>query len=117
MTVGKFLGEARAERLARIEEGAAAGRDLGEHAARHDVARRELGERMERQHEALAGVVDQRRAFAAQRLGRERRRIAADIDRGRMELHEFGIGDDGAGARRDRKARARCASAGLVVTA
>ena len=42
----EFLGEARAERLARIEERAAAGGDLGEYAARDDVARRELGERM-----------------------------------------------------------------------
>ena len=57
----------------------------------------------ERQHEALARLVDQHRAFAAQRFGRERRRIAADHDRGRVELDEFGIGDDGAGARRDRK--------------
>ncbi len=60
-------------------------------------------ERMLRQHEALALGVDQRRAFAAQRFGRERRRIAADHDRGRVELHEFRIGDDGAGARGDRQ--------------
>ena len=58
---------------------------------------------MQRQHEALAAVVDQRRAFAAQRFGRERRRIAADHDRGRMELHEFRIGDHRAGARGDRE--------------
>ncbi len=43
----EFLGEARAERLARIEERAAAGGNLGEHAARDDVARRELGQRMD----------------------------------------------------------------------
>ena len=47
-----------------------------------------------------------RRAFAAQRFGGERRGIAADHDRGRMELHEFGIGDHGAGARGDRKPEA-----------
>ncbi len=85
----KFLGEACTQRLPRIEEGAAPGRDLGKHAAGHDVARRELGERMARRHEAFAAGVDQYRAFAAQRLGRERRRIAADHDRGRVELHEF----------------------------
>ena len=85
----KFLGEMRAERLACIEERAAAGGDFGEHAARHDIARRQLGQRMQRQHEALALVVDQGRAFAAQRFGRQRRRIAADHDRGRMKLHEF----------------------------
>ncbi len=60
---------------------------------------------MECRHEAFALAVDQRRAFAAQRLGRKRRRIAADHDRGRVELHEFGVGDHGAGARGDRKAR------------
>ena len=38
------------------------------------------------------------RAFAAQRFGRERRRVAADIDGGRMELHELGVGDHRAGA-------------------
>ena len=58
-----------------------------------------------------------RRAFAAQRLGRERRRIAADHDRGRVELHELRIGDDGAGARGDREAERRSPRAGLVVTA
>ena len=56
------------------------------------------------QHEALARAVDQRRAFAADRLGGERRGIAADVDRGRMELHEFRIGDERSGARRDGKA-------------
>ena len=68
------------------------------------------------QHEALARAVDQHRAFAADRLGRERRRIAADVDRGRMELHEFRIGDQRAGARRDGEALA-ARLGGLVVTA
>ena len=100
-----MFGERVAERLGRIEERAAAGCDFGEHAARDDVARRKLGERMLCQHEALALGVDQRRAFAAQRFGRKRRRIAADHDRGRMELDEFRIADDRAGARGDRKAK------------
>jgi hypothetical protein len=52
-------------------------------------------------HEALAAAIDQHSAFAAQRLGGERRGIAADIDRGRMKLHEFRVGDGGAGARSD----------------
>ena len=43
-----------AERGGGVEERAAAGGDFGEYAARHDVARREFGERMPRQHEALA---------------------------------------------------------------
>ena len=72
--------------------------------------------RMPRQHETFAAIVDQGRAFAAQRFGRKRRRIAADHDRGRVELHEFRIGDDGAGARGDREPKAT-SFAGLVVTA
>ena len=52
---------------------------------------------MDRAHEALAASVDQHRAFAAQRLGGERGRVAADIDGGRMELHELGVGDHRAG--------------------
>ena len=50
------------------------------------------------------GFVDQGRAFAAQGFRGERRGIAADGDRGRMELDEFGIGDHGAGARRHAEA-------------
>ena len=50
----EFFGETRAERVARVKERAAAGGDFGEHAARDDVARRELGQRMARQHEAFA---------------------------------------------------------------
>ena len=51
-------------------------------------------------------AVDDDRALAAQRLGGERRRVAADVDRGRMELHEFRIGDQRAGARRHGEALA-----------
>ena len=58
---------------------------------------------MELQHETLARAIDQHRALAAQGFGCERGGIAADVDGGRMELHEFGIGDDGAGARRHRQ--------------
>ncbi len=34
------------------------------------------------------------------RLGGERRRVAADVEHGRVELDEFGVGDHRAGARR-----------------
>ena len=71
-----------------------------------------LGVGMQCAHEALAAAVDQQRAFATQRLGGERRRVAADIDRGRMELHELGIGDGGAGAGGDGDAFAAGFSAG-----
>ena len=110
------FGEARADGFAAIEKRAAPGGDLGEHAARHDIARRQLAARIDGQHEALAAAVDQRRAFAAQRFGRERRGIDADVDGGRMELHELGVGDHGAGARRHGD-RFAARIGGLVVTA
>jgi hypothetical protein len=102
------VGEARTERLSRIQKCTAARGDLGEHAARDDVARRQLGKPVPRRHEALASAIDQYRAFAAQRFGGEWRRIAADHDRGRVELHKLGIGDDSAGARGDREPKAAC---------
>ena len=95
-----MLGELGPEVTA-IEKRAAAACDLAEHGAGHDVARPELGVFVHRAHEALAASVDEQRAFAAQRLGRERRGVAADIDGGRMELDELRIGDHGAGASGD----------------
>ena len=77
-TLGNFSAKAAPTAFVGVEEGAAAGGDLGEDAARHNVARRELGVRVQRQHEALALRVDQRRAFAAQGFGRQRRGVAAD---------------------------------------
>ena len=103
---GEFLGEMPAECGGSVEERAVAGGNFREYAARHHVAGREFGKRMPRLHEALALVVDQGRAFTAQRFGRQRRRIAADHDRGGMKLHEFRIGDHGTGARGDRKPEA-----------
>ena len=103
MDGGEFFGEMRAECGGGIEEGAVAGGNFREYAARHNIAGREFGKRMQPQHETLALDVDQGRAFTAQRFGGQRRRIAADHDRGRMKLHEFRIGDHGAGARGDRK--------------
>ncbi len=83
---------------AHVEEGAAAGCDLGENPARHHVAGRKLRGGIDFQHEALAGFVDEDRALPAQRLGGERGRIAPHVERGRMELHELGVGDHRAGA-------------------
>ncbi len=88
----------KVRQLAAIEKGAAAAHHFAIDASRDDVAGAELGIGMERAHEAFAACVDEGRAFAAKRFGRERRRIAADVDRGGMELNEFGVGDDGAGA-------------------
>ena len=99
-------------RSARRAPGAHRGRRRGRPRSRRTRRGRRCRAARVRRADARAGmkrsplVVDQRRAFAAQRFGRERRRIAADHDRGRVELHEFGIGDHGAGARGDRKAEA-----------
>ena len=99
-TVGKCSASSGPS-LAAIEKGAAAACDLAIDGARHDVAGPKLGVLVHGAHEALAARVDQGGAFAAQSFGRERRRIAADIDGGRMELHEFGIGDHRPSAGRD----------------
>ena len=88
----------------RIEADGAPALLLLEDRARDDVARRELGVGMDAEHEALAEIVDERRALAANRLGYERHRIAPDRERGRMKLHELHVGEQGAGARRHRDA-------------
>ena len=75
-------------------------RDFAEDRAGNDVAGCKLRIRMNGGHEATARFIDQDRAFAAQRLGDERRRIACARNGRRMELHEFGVRDDGACAGR-----------------
>ena len=92
--------EAGADGLATIQEHILAGNDLAVNGAGDDVARRQLGIVVESGHEALAAFIDQDRAFTAQRLGGQRRGIPSHRDGGGMELHEFRIGDQGAGARR-----------------
>ena len=72
----------------------------------HDVARREVGERVDAQHEAVARVVDEERALAAHRLGHQRllaARARPQPEHGRVELHELQVGD----RRRRRAAPAR----------
>ncbi len=93
----------RTGRRSGVEERAMAGGDFGEHAAGHDIPRRQFSQSVPRLHETFALAVDQGRAFAAQRFGCKWRRIAADHDRCRVKLHEFGIGDDSSCARGDRK--------------
>ena len=94
------------ERFRRVEKRTTPGRDLGEYAAGHDVARSQLRQRIACQHEAFAASVDEDGTFAAQRLGCQRCRIASDFERGRMKLHEFRIGDDRTCARGNGKADA-----------
>ena len=115
-TFGNFSAKAAPTASRRVEISAAPGGDLGKHAARNNVARGQFGILVQSRHEAHAGAIDQSRAFAAQGFGGERRGIAANIDGGRVELHEFGVGDAGAGPRPIASA-APSACGGLVVTA
>ena len=70
--------------------------------ARHDVARREIGERMQPGHERDAVDVAQHRAFAAQRLREQRPRHQRRVQRGRVELDELEVGARDAGLQRER---------------
>jgi hypothetical protein len=56
------------------------------------------------EHEAETAPVDDCRAFAAECLSRDRRRIASDIERRRMELDELRVGDERARPSRHRQA-------------
>ncbi len=94
-------GKALAERTARIEEDAMPVAEMPPDGARHHIARLELGG------EALAGFVDEHRAFAAHRLAHQRHRVEADIKRGGMELNEFHVGQQRAGARGERQSLAK----------
>ena len=62
----------------RQEHRAAGPLGLADDAARDDVARREIAVGVIARHERLAAVVDQPRAFAAQRLGDQEARRAGD---------------------------------------
>ena len=70
----------------------------------HDVARREVGERVLVGHERDAVLVAQDRALAAQRLGEQRPRHRRVVQRGRVELHELDVGDRDTGPQRHRDA-------------
>ncbi len=105
--IGEFFGESGADGLGGVEESAASAGDFGEHAARDDVAGRQFRVLVQRRHEPLSGAIDQNGALAAQGFGGQRRGIAADVDGGGMELHEFGVGDPRPGARAHGQRRAR----------
>ena len=99
----KFLLEIRTYRLAAIEVDAAAGVEFGVDGACHDITGRKFAARIDCRHEAFAIRIDERRPFAAQCFGCERRGIDPGIDGGRMKLHEFGVGDHRTGASRHRQ--------------
>ena len=75
----------------------------GDDRAGHDVARREVGERVLALHEPHARLVDEEGALAAHGLGDERllaARALAEPEHGRVELDELEVGEHGAGAQR-----------------
>ena len=74
-----------------------AGLHMGPDGAADDVARFEFGAALAF-HEADAGLVDEDGAFAAHGFADERHGVAADIERGGVELDEFEVGEGGAGA-------------------
>ena len=79
-----------------------AGDGAGDH-----VARGQFEQRVVALHEALAAVVAQIRAFAAQGFGEEEARRAGKRERGGMELIELHVGEFGAGMRRPARCRRR----------
>ena len=84
------MGELCPDGGARIQIGAASLASRRVNRASHDVARLQIGVvRLTQQETSLA--VDQPRAFAAQGLGRQRRRVQTHVDGGGMKLHELGI--------------------------
>ncbi len=103
---GEFLGEALANGRAGIEEGAATARDRFMDGAGDDVAGRKIPERVAAGHDRGAGRVDEHGAFAAQGFAGEGRGVGVERDRGRVELHELGVADQGARERRQRQALA-----------
>jgi hypothetical protein len=70
--------------------------------ARDDIARRELSAR-HILYETHARLVDQCRALAAHRLADQDERMAADIERRRVKLHEFHVDERRAGTRCERQ--------------
>src|SRR4051812_45304760 len=88
---GKSFGESAAE-LARVEVNPAVSL-LAEDRARDDVARRQLREAVALDHEALAGGVEQNRAFAAHGLRDQLQRILGGVEGRRMKLNELHIGE------------------------
>ena len=59
--------------------------------ARHDIARREIGQRVDAGHEREPVGVTQHRALAAQRLRKERTRHRRMVQRSRVELDELEV--------------------------
>lgn len=56
-----------------------------------DIAGGEFGERMDRGHEAVTGVIEEVRAFATHGFGDQRARCSGDVEGGRVELDELHV--------------------------
>ena len=80
---------------------------LGIDRTRHDIAWRERPARMHACRKIVAFAIAQHSAFAAHSLGDQKRGRLRMKEAGRMKLHEFHVGDDGAGAPGHRHAVAR----------
>src|SRR5437870_4931411 len=65
---------------------------LAKDRARHDIARRELGEAVALEHEALARGIDENCALTPDRFGNELKRILRCVERRRVKLHELHVG-------------------------
>src|SRR5258708_20347947 len=81
----------------------ALGQHLAENGAGNDIARGKFGQGMIFRHETLSRVVAQISPFAAHSL-RDQVRTTTDRQYGRVELHEFEIGQGGSAAPRQAQA-------------
>ncbi len=92
----------------------AVGHHLLLNAASHDIPRRQFGQLMLVQHEPIAGVIPQVRAFTANRFRDEERSPAGELQDGRVELAKLEIDHGRARPNRHRQAirgrrrRVRC---------
>src|SRR5206468_3141587 len=74
---------------------------LFEDRTRDDVARSKIGESVTAAHESRPAGIDEKGAFTAHRLRDQSEGILRRIERGRMELHEFHVGERDTGVLRD----------------
>ena len=74
-----------------------------QHGASHDVARRQVAQRVESVHEPLARGVAEHGPLAAERLGQQPRGVARHVERRRVELHELQVGERRARVPRERE--------------
>src|SRR5215831_3820336 len=90
---GKALRKMHAERLPGIEKYAMPVRNMLPHGARHNVPRLELAATLPR-HDSLSDLVDESSAFPSHGFAHQRHRIKTNVERSRMELHEFHVGEN-----------------------